>query len=64
MGDASSVHPTPEVPKQVFERFLATLTAGGQPPELVARLHKTLVEDGSYGERALRAALFSDEQAT
>ena len=64
MGDTSSANPAPGVPKQVFEKFLATLSAAGQPPEVVARLRKTLVEDGSFGDRALRAALFTDEPTT
>ena len=64
MGDAQAEATSPEVPKQIFEKFLADLTAGGQPAELVARLRKTLIEKPSFSERALRAALLPDEPTT
>lgn len=51
-----------DVPTQIFEEFCAELTAGGFPPELIARLQKTLIGDCKFSEAALRAAILSDDQ--
>jgi len=58
--------PTPapkatDVPAQVFERFLADLTAAEMPAEVVARLRKTLIDDSNFSETALRQAIFGEE---
>jgi len=50
-----------EVPTQVFERFLEALSATDIPAEVVARLRKTLVEDKTFTDRALKAAVLSEE---
>jgi hypothetical protein len=51
----------PEVPTQVFEKFFEGLTAAGLPAEVVARLKKTLVEDKTFTDRALKVAVLSEE---
>lgn len=57
-SDESST--SPDMPRRVFERFLADLAAANQPPDVIARLREALIEQSSFGEKALRAALFSD----
>jgi hypothetical protein len=51
----------PAVPTQVFEKFLEALTGADIPAEVVARLKKALVEDKTFTDRALKAAVLSDE---
>ncbi len=51
----------PEVPAQVFEKFLEALTVADVPAEVVARLRKTLLDDKIFTDRALRAAVLSEE---
>jgi len=52
---------TPDVPAQVFEEFLQALGAAGASAELVARLRKTLLEDRTFSERALKEAVLAEE---
>lgn len=52
---------TPDVPTQVFEKFLEALKEAGASPELVARLRKTLLEDKKFTERALKEAVLAEE---
>jgi hypothetical protein len=51
----------PDVPAQVFERFLRDLSEAGLPPDMISRLRRTLIEERSFSDRALRAALLSEE---
>ena len=51
----------PDVPVQVFEKFLHELGCAGASPEMVACLRKTLIEDKTFTERALKEALFAEE---
>jgi len=51
----------PEVPTQVFEKFLADLIAAGLPAAMVGRLRKTLIEEPSFSDRALKAAVIPEE---
>lgn len=51
----------PEVPAQVFEKFLEALAAADLPAEVVARLKKTLLDDKLFTDRALKAAVLSEE---
>lgn len=64
MEETNSQPGIPDVPQQVFEQFLADLAEKGQPAELVARLRKALIEEASFSERALRAAVLPDEPTT
>jgi hypothetical protein len=50
-----------DIPAQVFEKFLGTLAATDTPQDVVSRLRKTLLEDKSFTERALREAVFGEE---
>jgi hypothetical protein len=47
----------PEVPKQIFAKFLDELGATDIPVELVGRLRKTILEDQVITEGAVKAAL-------
>lgn len=51
----------PDVPAQIFEKFLEDLEEVSVPVELVARLRKALIEEKSFTERALKMAIFSEE---
>jgi hypothetical protein len=50
-----------DVPAQVFEKFLEALAGAGASVELAARLRKVLLEEKSFTERALRAAILPEE---
>ena len=50
----------PDVPAQVFEKFLQALGEAGASAELVARLRKTLFEDKAFTERALKEAVLGE----
>lgn len=52
----------PEVPKQVFEKFLAELGKSGVADDVVARLRNALFDARGFNEAALRAALFPADQ--
>ncbi|HEY3853179.1 MAG TPA: hypothetical protein VGO67_02165 [Verrucomicrobiae bacterium] len=47
-----------DVPTQVFEAFLKSIQAAGEDAELVARLRKTLMEERSFSEAAMKMAIF------
>lgn len=49
-----------EVPDRVFTTFVEALTKAEVDAELVARLRKTLLVDHSFGDRALREAIFPE----
>ena len=51
----------PDVPTQVFEKFLQALGDSGALVELVARLRKTLLVDKAFTERALKEAVLAKE---
>ena len=50
--------------KQVFEKFLEALEGAAVSAELIARLRKTLLEDKTFTERALKAAVLGEESLT
>jgi hypothetical protein len=51
----------PDVPTQVFEQFLQALEENGVSAELVARLRKTLLEEKTFTEGALKDAVLKEE---
>jgi hypothetical protein len=51
----------PDVPTQVFEKFLQVLGEANMSAELVARLSKVLLEERTFTERALKAAVLGEE---
>jgi hypothetical protein len=61
MTASPAIGGAPDVPTQVFEKFLEALTGADIPAEVVARLKKALVEDKTFTDRALKAAVLSDE---
>jgi len=61
MTTPSTIDGTPDVPAQVFEKFLQALEDTGASAELVARLRKTLLEDKTFTERALKEAVLTEE---
>ena len=61
MAASPEIGGAPDVPTQVFEKFLEALAGANIPAEVVARLRKALVEDKTFNDRALRAAVLSDE---
>lgn len=54
----------PDVPNQVFEKFLQVLGEAGASTELVARLRKTLLDDRVFTERALKDAVLGEESTS
>jgi hypothetical protein len=57
MSTESEQKQMPDVPKQVFEKFLHSLGEVGASVELIDRLRKTLLEDNKFTERALKEAV-------
>jgi hypothetical protein len=57
MSSAETGSEVAGIPRQIIEKFLAELTSEKVSPEIVARLKKTLVEQGDISEAALKAAL-------
>jgi len=51
----------PDVPAQVFKKFLEALVGAGASVELVARFNKTLLEDRTFTEIALKEAVLGEE---
>lgn len=52
------------VPQQVFDQFLNELKAQKVSEEVIARLRKTLFENEQISVDALKAALFSNDNAS
>ena len=61
MTTSPTVEGTTDVPAQVFEKFLRALAGVGVSAELVVRLRKTLLEEQTFTERALTAAILGEE---
>lgn len=61
MTTSSKIEGTPDVPAQVFEKFLQALGEASVSAELVARLRKTLLEERTFTERALQVAVLGEE---
>ncbi len=51
------------VTHRILERFFKELRAVDGYHEIADRLHKTVIEEGSYAEANLRKAIFGDEGA-
>lgn len=51
---------TPEVPRQVFEKFLDELQQADLPEIAIQRLRKVLMEQPNFTEAAIAAALAPD----
>lgn len=57
----SSTKNQQDVPAQVFKKFLEALVSAGASVELVARFNKTLLEDRTFTEIALKEAVLGEE---
>ncbi len=53
---------SPEVTRQIFEKFLDELRNSGVSADVIARLQKVLLEEHSVSEGMIEAALFPDQQ--
>ncbi len=51
----------PDVPVQIFHKFLEDLHEAGASQELVDELRKTLLQEKKYTEPALRKAILGPE---
>ncbi len=61
MTTSPTIEGTSDVPAQVFEKFLQALGDASVSAELVARLRKALLEDRTFTERTLTAAVLGEE---
>ena len=64
MTDVPDVKRTDDVPAQVFESFLRALAEAAISEELIVRLRKTLLQDKTFTERALKEAIFAEDPPT
>jgi hypothetical protein len=53
----------PEVPAQLFEEFVTQLEKAETPADVVERLRATIIHEKDLSEKAIRAALFPEEQS-
>ncbi len=57
----SASQPQGEIPKDIFEKFLAGLVESDVPPEVVERLRQTITSQNDLSERGIKAALFQSD---
>lgn len=60
MSNTKKTEKISNVPRQLFEQFLKELEKQKVPEEVVKRLVDTLVNNGQISVKALKAALFED----
>lgn len=63
MKSSPEIDVTADIPGQVFEKFLEALGNSDVSPQLIARLRKTLLEDQTFTDPALKAAVLGEEEA-
>jgi hypothetical protein len=61
MSTSSPPARMPDVPMQIFDKFITNLLEAGVSPEVVDQLRTTLIQDKKYTERALREAVLGPE---
>src|SRR5207245_9874663 len=61
MSSSSTSMEVSDVPTQVFEKFLEALAEAQLPADLVVRLRMTLIEDKSFTDAALTAAVLPSD---
>jgi len=49
-----------DVPTLIFTKFIETLRDADVSPEIVSRLSKALLDDKTFGEAAIKAAVISE----
>ncbi len=52
-----------DVPTNVFEAFLSQLEKAEAPTDVVERLRKTILQEKDLSDRAIRAALFFEDDS-
>jgi hypothetical protein len=60
---AQEVKGQPEVPAQIFEEFLIRLEKADTPTDVVERLRATIITKKDLSDKAIRAALFPEEES-
>jgi hypothetical protein len=63
MTTADAKNPSHDIPTALFEQFIAELENTDVPGEVVAALRKALLEDKTFTDAALRAAVTVEEKA-
>jgi hypothetical protein len=63
MTPADAMNTSQDIPTGLFERFIVELEKTDVPGEVVAALRKALLEDKTFTEAALRAAVTVEEKA-
>ena len=61
MTSTPTIENTHDIPTQIFVNYLQALESAGVSVELVARFRKTLLEDETFTERALKEAVLPEE---
>jgi hypothetical protein len=62
MTESPEIVASGDIPGQVFDKFLEALRCADVSPELIARLRKALLEDKTFTDRTLKAAVLGEEQ--
>lgn len=62
-ADEREVTAQAEVPAQIFEQFLVALEEAKMPADLVERLRDTIIGERDLSDRAIKAALFPEEES-
>jgi hypothetical protein len=57
----SASQPQGEIPKDIFEKFLAGLAESDVPREVVERLRQTIADQSDLSEKAIKTALFQSD---
>ena len=63
MTSVDAKKPSDDIPTALFQRFIAELGKTDVPGEVVAALKKALLEDKTFTDAALRAAVTVEEKA-
>lgn len=61
MSDKPVTNVVSDIPRQVIGKFLDSLMEKGVSADVVARLRKTLVEDSTLTETAVKRAIFPED---
>jgi len=61
MTTSPTIEGTSDVPIEVFEKFLQALGDASVSVQLVGRLHKALLQDRTFTQRALMAAVLGED---
>jgi hypothetical protein len=61
MPDSNRTKGQGDVPTDVFDKFVQALVDASTPPDVVNQLRKTLLQDKTFTERALKDAIFGEE---